>query len=76
MTQLLESVIKRISGLSEERQNSLASFMLAELESENKWDSLFASSPKLLAKLAGDALAEFEQGQTEHLDLQRDFPKD
>jgi hypothetical protein len=74
MTQLLESVMEKIAGLPEEKQNSLASFILAELESENKWDLLFASSPQVLANMAEKALAQFEQGETQSLDLERDFP--
>jgi hypothetical protein len=74
MTQLLESVMEKIADLPEEKQNSLASFILAELESEARWDSLFASSKGILAKMAHDAVAEFERGETEPLDLERDFP--
>jgi hypothetical protein len=75
MTQLLENVLAKIAGLPEDKQNSLASFILAELESEARWDSLFASSQDKLATMAQDALAEFDRGETDLLDLDRDLPK-
>jgi hypothetical protein len=73
MTQLLEKVLKKVATLPQEKQDSLASFILAELESENRWDALFASSPDALSKLASNALTELERGETEPLDLDRDF---
>lgn len=75
MTQALEKVIKKVSEMPASRQDEFASFMLAELESEERWDSLFTSSQDTLAKMAAEALAEFRAGQTEMLDLDRDFPK-
>ena len=75
MTQLLEKVIHKISELSPSQQDEFASFMLAELESEERWDSLFASSQELLSKMADDALTEFRAGSMELLDLDRDLPK-
>lgn len=76
MTQLLEAVIKKVSEMPASQQDEFASFMLVELESEDRWDSLFASSQDVLSKMADEALAEFRAGETEPLDLDRDFPKD
>ena len=73
MTQLLEKVIKKVSEMPASQQDEFASFMLAELESEERWDSLFLSSQDVLAKMADQALAEFRVGETELLDLNRDF---
>lgn len=73
MTQLLEKVLAKVSALPEEKQNSLASFILAELDSEQRWDALFASSPDVLSKLAANALAELDRGETEPLDIDGDF---
>ena len=39
--------------------------MLYELESEQRWNELFATSPDLLAKMAEEAMAEHEAGLTE-----------
>jgi hypothetical protein len=38
-----------------------------ELASENHWAALFAKSQAVLAKLAGEALAEYAAGLTEPL---------
>jgi len=74
MTQLLAEVIKKISEMPASEQDEFASFMLAELESEERWDTLFSSSHDLLENMADDALAEYRAGETESLDLDRDFP--
>ena len=63
-----------MAKLPEDKQDSFASFILAELESENRWDELFASSANVLEKMATEALAELDRGETERLDLKRDFP--
>ena len=74
MTQLLAEVIKKVSEMPASEQDEFASFMLAELESEERWDALFTSSQDFLSKMADEALAEFRAGETESLDLDRDFP--
>jgi len=43
-------------------QNVLARWMLAEIESDRKWDWLFAESEDALGQLALEALMEEEQG--------------
>jgi hypothetical protein len=75
MTPLLAEVIKKVSEMPTSEQDEFASFMLAELESEDRWDALFNSSRHVLSKMADDALAEFRSDKTESLDLDRDFPK-
>jgi hypothetical protein len=72
MTQLLAEVIKKVSEMPASQQDEFASFMLAELESEERWDALFSSSQDLLSKMADEALAEFRAGETETLDLDRE----
>jgi hypothetical protein len=74
MTQLLERALAEISKLSDTEQDAVASLLLAELDSEKRWASAFASSQDQLATMADEALREFEAGQTELLDLERDFP--
>ena len=46
----------------------LADWLLAELESEKRWEKLFADSQDVLSKLAAEALAEHRSGQTQELD--------
>jgi hypothetical protein len=73
MTQLLERAFAAASKLPESEQDAFASLLLAELESEQRWTEAFASSQDQLSSLADEALREFETGQTEPMDLDRDF---
>jgi hypothetical protein len=75
MTQLLEKAVARVSALPDREQDALASVLLDELESERRWDQLFASSQDLLGLMAREALAEYRAGEAKPLDLERDFPK-
>jgi hypothetical protein len=75
MTQLLEKAVARVSTLPDREQDALASVLLDELESERRWDQLFASSQDLLGLMAREALAEYRAGEAAPLDLERDFPK-
>ena len=74
MTQLLERAFTEASKLPEPEQDAVASFLLAELESEQRWARSFASSQEQLAQLADEALREFAAGETLPMDLKRDFP--
>ena len=69
MTELLEKAFKKASKLPEIEQNALAKWLIDELESEKKWESLFAESEDILELLADEALAEHEKGKTKPLDL-------
>ena len=68
MTDQLERAFKEAAKLSPEQQDSLASFLLAELDSESRWSDAFAKDPKALERLAQTALREGQQGKTEELD--------
>jgi hypothetical protein len=50
--------------LPEEEQEAFAAFMLAELESERRWDELFSRSQDLLATMADEARREYRAGLT------------
>ena len=71
MTQLLEKAFKKASKLSEMEQNIIAKWLIDELESEKKWEKLFAGSEDLLEKLADEGLAEHAQGKTNPLDIDK-----
>jgi hypothetical protein len=74
MTQLLERAFAEAARLPEAEQDSFASLLLAELESERRWSETFASTQEQLASLADEALREYEAGETQPLDIGRDFP--
>lgn len=69
MTKLLEKAFKQASKLPSIEQNTVAKWLLEELESEKKWDKTFAESEDVLAKLAGEALVAHKQGKTKPLGL-------
>jgi len=71
MGRLLERVIAETAKLPEDGQEAFAAFMLAELESERRWDELFARSQDLLAQMAEEARQEYRAGLTEPLDLDK-----
>ena len=67
MTELLDKAIAKVKTLSKEAQDAIATMILEELEDETKWDSSFANSQDILAKVATEALAEYHAGETEEL---------
>lgn len=64
MTELLEKAFAEAANLPEHEQDVLARALLEDLAAEEKWDKSFANSHDELAKLADEALAEFEHGKT------------
>jgi hypothetical protein len=73
MTALLEKAFSKIKALPPEEQNALAALIFEEMESEKKWDKLFTSSQDQLAKLAKQAVADYQTGKTTPLDPDRDL---
>jgi hypothetical protein len=74
MTQLLERAFAAASRLPNAEQDAFASLLLAELDSERRWTEAFAATQDQLSTLADEAFREFEAGQTQPMDLKRDFP--
>ena len=68
MTKLLEEAFAEASKFSEEEQNALAYLIFEELSSERRWQRQFAESEDALAKLAREAIAEYNAGRTAPLD--------
>ena len=64
MTQLLEEAITKIKRLSNDEQDAIAAVLMAELESERKWELAFDSTAEQLSSLADEALAEYRGGLT------------
>ncbi len=69
MTQLLEQAFQEASKLPDLQQNMVARWLLDELLTEKKWESLFAESEDILADLADEALAEHRAGKSKPLHL-------
>jgi hypothetical protein len=68
MGKLLEKVVAEAKKLPEPEQEAFAAWALAELESEKRWDELFARSQDLLARMAAEAQRDYREGRTEPLD--------
>lgn len=69
MTKLLEKAFKEASKLPSIEQNTVAKWLLEELESEKKWDKTFSESEDVLAKLAGEAILAHKHRKTKSLGL-------
>ena len=68
MTQLLEKAYARITQLPDADQDTIASLILDELDSEEQWSQKFAASADVLSRLAQKALTEHRAGKTLPLD--------
>jgi hypothetical protein len=71
MGKLLEKVVAEAKKLPEQEQEAFAAWALSELESERRWDELFARSQDLLARMAAEARREHRAGLTEPLDPEK-----
>ena len=71
MSQLMEQAFLKARQLPEADQEAIASIILQEIESERRWDELFArpESADLLARMADQALAEVQAGRARKLDI-------
>ena len=68
MTTLLETAFEKASELSEIEQNRFAKLFIEEIQSEKKWDELFAESEDILADMADTALDEYHNNTTTPLE--------
>jgi hypothetical protein len=68
MGKLLQQAVAEATKLPDAEQEAVGAWLLAELESERRWDDLFARSGDLLSEMAAEAILEDEAGLTEPLD--------
>ena len=68
MTRVFEAALAEVAKLPPDEQDALATILLDEIKSEQRWSESFAKSQGLLKALADDALAEFHAGKTKPLD--------
>lgn len=67
VTKLLEQALSQVAKLPASEQDAVASIVIEELASEQRWAGSFAKSQDVLAGLAEKALAEHATGRTEPL---------
>ena len=68
MSKLLEQAFAKLAELPEADQDSIATWLLEELESEGRWEALLSESGSALGRLADEALTEHSRGRTKELD--------
>ncbi|MBV9495586.1 MAG: hypothetical protein JOZ54_15170 [Acidobacteria bacterium] len=68
MDTLLQQAVRELTNLPEAEQELAGRWILAELQSERRWDELFAQSADLLSAMADEAIREDEAGLTRPLD--------
>ena len=68
MNARLEEAFAQAAQLPPDEQEALAALLLDEIASERLWDQAFAQSQNQIAKLADEALTEFQEGRTVLLD--------
>ena len=56
MSKLLEEAFAKLAELPEADQDSIAAWLLEEMDSEMRWEELLAESPKALERMADEAL--------------------
>jgi hypothetical protein len=72
MGKLLERAIEEAHKLSEDDQEAIGAWLLAEIESERRWDELFSRpASATLERMAEEALADYRAGRTSPLDPDR-----
>ena len=64
MISMLERAFSEAAKLPDVEQNALAKWVLNEIQSDKKWDALFAESEDTLVQLASEAQKEEEHGRT------------
>jgi hypothetical protein len=71
MSKIVEQMFQKIVQLPLSDQEAIASIVLQEIESEQRWDELFAqpNSADILSRRADLALADAKVGRARNLDL-------
>jgi hypothetical protein len=64
MTQLLERALAKVAQLPDKEQDVIATLILEEIASEERWEKSLAGSQDVIEQLAEEALAEYCQGKT------------
>jgi hypothetical protein len=64
MTALLEKAFRQASALPKQEKEAIGALILEEIASKSRWDAQFADSQDALARLAEEAVSEFNEGKT------------
>jgi hypothetical protein len=67
MTDLLKKAFDAASRLTDEEQDAVAEWLLAELAAEEAWEQQVGETQDALSVLAREAAEEHQRGETEEL---------
>jgi hypothetical protein len=67
MSSLLEKALEKVVALPQDEQDAIASQILASLSDEDAWKKRFAEKRDVIRRMAREALAEDERGETRPL---------
>jgi hypothetical protein len=68
MTELLEEALRKVASLPQEEQDAIAAQIIETLQDEAAWKEKLARTANKLSRLAQEARAEHERGETRALD--------
>lgn len=68
MLTLMEKALEKIVALPQDEQDAIASQILASIADEDAWKRRFAEKRDVIRRMAREALAEDERGETLPLD--------
>jgi len=68
MSTLLEKALEKVVALPDDEQDAIASQILASLADEDAWKKRFAAKRDVIRRMAREATAEDERGETQPLD--------
>jgi hypothetical protein len=72
MGKLLERAIQEAQKLPDDEQEAVGAWLLAEIDSERRWDDLFSRPPsEALEQMGREALEDYRAGRTTPLDPER-----
>ena len=64
MSTLLEKALEQVVALPQDEQDAIASQILASLADEEAWKTRFVEKGDVIRRMAREALAEDERGET------------
>ena len=64
MSKLLEKALEKVVALPQDEQDAIASQILASLADEDAWKKRFAEKRDVIHRMAREAVAEDEKGET------------
>jgi len=68
MSTLLEKALEKVVELPQDEQDAIASQILASLADEEAWKKRFVGKRDVIRRMAREAIAEDERGETVPLD--------